>query len=297
MDNTTENRKTVAVIMRSKNEQPYASKTLEVLFRQTYTDFTLYNVDSGSTDGTLEAVRQHNPHPENVFEIAPKEYIPGRVLNTMIARTVESVIVLLNADCVPLDEYWLERLVTPVLTGQADGASSRQVARTDAYSIVQYDYERAFGNTNPKKKQDHFFSAAACAFTRALWERQPFPESGWGEDFAWAVDCQRLGARFELVLESAVEHSHNYTLKTLYKREYGHGIVYYQKLGLKPSLLRQGLASAKHVVRDILFALRRKQLTDIPYNMLYRITFNWAHYRGQCTGAKRQGFPDEFFRG
>jgi len=296
MDNVKHSSKSVAVIMRSKNEQPYAEKTLESLYQQTYTGFTLYNVDSGSTDGTLECIRRHNPIAKNIYEIAPKEYIPGRVLNTMIARTKEPVTVLLNADCVPLDKFWLERLLAPVFEDRADAVSSRQVARPNAYFIVRYDYDRAFGDAKTKKK-NQFFSAAACAFKRELWTRHPFPESGWGEDFAWAVECQRLGARFDFVPDSAVEHSHNYTLETLYKREYGHGIVYYQMLGEEPSLLWQGLACAKHIARDTLFALRQYQFADIPYNMLYRMTFDWAHYRGRCTGAKNQGFPEEFFRG
>ena len=80
----------VAVIMRSKNEEPYASQTLERLFEQDYSAFTLYNVDSGSTDGTLEAIRRHNPRPENIREILPKDYIPGRVLNEMIEAVKRS---------------------------------------------------------------------------------------------------------------------------------------------------------------------------------------------------------------
>jgi rhamnosyltransferase len=296
MDNEKHSSKPVAVIMRSKNEQPYAEKTLESLFQQTYTGFTLYNVDSGSTDGTLESIRRHNLLTENIFEIFPKDYIPGRVLNTMIARTNEPVTVLLNADCVPLNHFWLERLLAPIFDDKADAVSSRQVARRDAYSIVQFDYERAFGSANMHKRNDPFFSAAACAFKRELWMRHPFPQSGWGEDFAWAIECQRLGGRFDLVRDSVVEHSHNYPLQTLYKREYGHGIVYHQVLGQRPSLLWESLACAKHIARDTLYALRRHKFADIPFNMLYRMTFDWAHYRGRCTGAKNQGFPDDFFR-
>lgn len=287
----------VAIVMRSKNEQPYAARTLAALQTQTYREFTLYNVDSGSTDGTLEAVRQFNPDPANIVEIAPQDYIPGRVLNNMIARTTEPVIVLLNADCVPRDDAWLETLLEPLLRGECDAVSGRQIARPDAYLVVKYDLDRAYGNRNFKKKRYSFFSAAACAFRRSLWEREKFPEEGWGEDFVWALNCKEHGARFDIAVDAVVEHSHNYTLKTLYRRERGHGIVHYQMLKDKPSLARQGLACAKHIVRDALYAARKGKLHTIPYNIAYRCTFHWAHYQGRKAGLKNAGFPAEFFRG
>ena len=83
-----ENAPAVAIIMRSKNEEPYATQTLERLFTQTYLNFTLYNVDSGSTDGTLEAIKKYNPSPENIKEIRPADYVPGPVLNDMIASII-----------------------------------------------------------------------------------------------------------------------------------------------------------------------------------------------------------------
>tara|TARA_R110001592_G_scaffold208210_4_gene459234 strand:+ start:700 stop:1626 length:927 start_codon:yes stop_codon:yes gene_type:complete len=286
----------VAVIMRSKDEQPYTEKTLECLYKQRYTNFTLYNIDSGSTDGTLEAIKNYNKIAENITEIPPGAYVPGPVLNRMISNVRESIIVLLNADCVPTDENWLSLLLEPILSGDADVVTSRQIARPDAYFIVRYDLDRAYGDRNLKKKRYNFFSAAACAFKRELWEKEKFPEEGWGEDFVWAVRNQAHGFRFDIAVDSVVEHSHNYTFKTLYRRERGHGIVHYQMLKEDPSLLRQGFTCVKHIVRDILYATRKGAVISIPYNMVYRTVFNWAHYQGRHAGRSEQGFPQEFFR-
>ncbi len=286
----------VAVIMRSKNEQPYTTRTLERLFAQTYPNFTLYNVDSGSTDGTLEAIKEFNPVAANVKEIQPTEYVPGRVLNNMIESVEEPIIVLLNADCIPRDDSWLSTLLQPLLTDAADVVTGRQVARPDAYFIVAYDLDRGYGDNNLQKKRYNFFSAAACAFHRRLWEQEKFPEEGWGEDFVWAVNGERRGWRFDIVVDAVVEHSHNYTLETLYRRERGHGIVHHQMLGEAPSLFRQGFACGKHIVRDLLYAVRKGHPLTIPYNVLYRMTFHWAHYQGKRAGYLQKGFPDEFFR-
>lgn len=295
-DNLRKNALAVAVIMRSKNEEPYATQTLEQLFAQTYPDFTLYNVDSGSTDGTLEAIKKYNPNSGNIKEIQPADYVPGRVLNDMIASVKEEIIVLLNADCIPLDETWLSTLLKPLLLEQVDVVTGRQVARPDAYFIVTYDLDRGYGDNSLQNKRHSFFSAAACAFRRDIWDNEKFPEEGWGEDFVWAVRCAQRGVRFDVAVDAVVEHSHNYTLKTLYRRERGHGIVHHHVLKETPSVLGQGFACFKHVVRDVLYALRKGRLLTIPYNVVYRAVFHWAHYQGRRAGSMKQGFPKEFFR-
>ena len=180
-----------AIIMRSKDEMPHAVAALQGLARQSWTDWTLYNVDSGSTDGTLETLRAFNP--DRITEIPPRAYIPGKVLNDMIARTTEEWIVFLNADAIPLNDAWLERLLRPLLDGAADATMSKQHARPDALFIVDYDYRRAYDPRNIKDENEDFFSAVACAFRRSWWERIKFPESGYAEDLAWAKACFHSG--------------------------------------------------------------------------------------------------------
>ncbi len=102
--------------------------------------------------------------------------------------------------------------------------------------------------------------------------------------------------RFDIVVDSVVEHSHNYTLKTLYRRERGHGIVHQKMLHENPSVFRQGFACFKHIVRDALYALGKGRPLTIPYNLAYRIVFHWAHHQGKRAGYLKQGFPKEFFR-
>jgi rhamnosyltransferase len=278
----------LAVIMRSMNEQPHTRRALEGLMRQTARDFTLYNVDSGSTDGTLEVVREFNR--ERVRTIAPKEYVPGKVLNEMVAAAPEPVVVLLNADAVPLDERWLERLVAPILAGEADATMSRQVARADAHFVVAYDYERAYDPSNLKEENEDFFSAVACAFRRSLWEATPFYVEGYAEDLLWARECRRKGARFRLVMDSVVEHSHNYSLESLRRKKYRHGLAYARSHGQRPRAFRQAYACAREMLRDLLHALACGRPGTIPYNLRYRWVIHRAIHDG-LRDAAREAAP------
>jgi rhamnosyltransferase len=277
----------IAVIMRSKNEMPYAEVALERLMRQTRRDFTLYNVDSGSTDGTLEVVQRYNPDPERVTRIAPEDYVPGTVLNTMVERAPESIIVLLNADAIPMDDLWLEKLLRPILDDEADATMSRQLPRDCAPFIVKHDTARAYSAKNLAGKRSDFFSAVACAFRRSLWEQTKFYTDGYAEDLAWSKACQDKGARFKIVPESVVEHSHNFTIKGLYLKRYRHGLAYVYIYGDKPEFLRQAASWAKETVRDFLYAASKLRFDVTPYNLVYRATIHWAYYRGKCEGQRR----------
>ena len=276
----------VAIVMRSKNEQPYTEPALDALFRQSWKPFTLYNVDSGSTDGTLEVIRRRNPL--RLTEIAPGDYVPGKVLNDMIARTVEPIVVLLNADAIPLSNEWLERLLAPILAGAADATMSRQEARPSARFIVRYDYARAYDPRSIKGENADFFSAVACAFKRELWQERPFSASGYAEDLDWAKRCRAGGARFMLVPESRVEHSHNYTIRELYRKKYRHGLVHVRIFGQRPAPARGCAACARELVRDLIHALACLRIDTIPYNVAYRATIHWAIYRGLRDGTRAE---------
>ena len=195
------------------------------------------------------------------------------MLNDAITRTTQSIIVLLNADAVPCSDDWLEKLLLPILEDRADATFSRQVARPDARFIVAYDYERAY---DPAKIEPGFFSAVACAFRRGLWDRHLFREQGYAEDTAWAAACLAAGARFQLVPESIVEHSHNYTLKELFRKRHRQALTFNET----PRLGRQGLACLREIARDLLHAVGKLKLQTIPYNIAYRITIHRAVYRG-----------------
>jgi rhamnosyltransferase len=275
----------IGLIMRAKDEMPHVRGALEALRNQTRTDWTLYAVDSGSSDGTLEAIEAFGP--KELVRIAPQDYEPGPVLNRMLALATEPLVALLNADAIPLDEHWLARLAGPLERGEADATMSVQVARPDADFLVGYDYARAYDPKNIKGDNRDFFSAVACCFRRSLWEAHPFKGEGYSEDLAWARACRRDGARFLLVTESRVEHSHNFTDAQLHRKRYRHGRAYVEIFDARPRPLLQTAACAKEMLRDTLHAFRAGRASEIPKCLRQRAIIHRALYQG-IRDARRE---------
>ncbi len=275
----------VAVIMRSKNEMPYLPAALGSLRNQTFKDIELWAIDSGSKDGSVEVLREALD-TRHFIQIRPDEYVPGKVLNDMTARTTQEFVVFQNADAIFQSGDALEKLLQPLFSGESDAVMSAQVTRPDARFIVTYDYLRAYNPKNIKGDNADFFSAVTCAFRRDLWEKIKIPNIGYAEDVAWAKLCRAQGARFKLVTDSVVEHSHNYTLKGLYRKKFRHGMTFAQTYGRRANLLLQTLELCKEWIRDLLYAVRKGRLDTIPYNLAYRAVIHAGLYRGLKAGAR-----------
>jgi len=286
----------ISIILRAKNEMPWVKSTLEMLRRQSRQDFELLCVDSGSTDGTWEFLQTQAP--DIIYQIKPEAYIPGRVLNDAIARTKGDIVVFNNADCIPVNEYWLENLVKPLEDNpEVVAVFANQFARPDAFPLVKKDYERAFGDGRIHSTWRHFFSLASSAVRREMIVKFPFdPAIRYSEDIEWSWRMKKLGYRIAYVPEAKVQHSHNYTLKQVIKRYTGEGkaerLIYedeYADEARKGSVkdfnfLRSVmLASALETLRDWLWLIRRGEFTWLLKAPVYRWLQRYSAWQGRTA--------------
>ena len=93
------------VLLRTKNNDWVLRQTLQSLFSQTIS-FDLRVIDSGSTDDTLNILKEWNITPET---ISPESYIPGKVINDAVSTIKSDLIIMLNSDSVLLIEDALEK--------------------------------------------------------------------------------------------------------------------------------------------------------------------------------------------
>jgi len=283
----------VAIAMRSYNDLSVIRGTLEMIQRQTYQNFELWNFDSSSTDGTFEVIQEFNDS-ERIRQNDSASYNPGRVLNDAVHTVDGDVVVFINSDATPESEEWLARLIAPLADPNVGAVYGRQTARPDCRALFVKDTERAFGDGREAAKWVHFFSMANAAARRDVLERFPFETKvQYSEDIEWSYHLRREGLDIRYVADAAATHSHNYTLRQSFKRHFGEGKAeawIFRDGELNTSLLRYAmLPFGMEVLRDLRWGVEHRSLDAVLHTVPLRAVQKLGRWRGLREGQKVYG--------
>ncbi|MBN1626695.1 MAG: glycosyltransferase [Deltaproteobacteria bacterium] len=277
----------VTIIIRSRNDADIIEMTLKGVLEQSFQDVEVINFDNGSTDGTVEKIKQFTT---KIVPVPEGSYIPGRVLNKAVELSASEIIVFLNSDCVPVNKYWLENLVKPFEDPAVGAVFSRQVAAEDSLPIIKIDTERAFGDGEEHKKWEHFFSMASSALRKILWMNDRFDEGMLiSEDMEWSYRIRKKGHKVIYAKDSIVEHHHHYSVKDLYHRHLKEGIdsvkifsINGSSIGLFLKVFLYPLAYA--IARDIPDLMKNFSWKDVFTMPAYRLVLFWGRFKGTKKG-------------
>lgn len=291
MSNASTKPPRVSVVMRSKNADWVIGQALAALFSQDFKDFELIVVDSGSTDRTLELVRQY---PHRLVQIAPEEYFPGRVLNVAAEECKSEIIVFQNSDGVPLATNTLSRLIAPFSDPNVVASLTRQLPRPDADTWVQRDYAVSFPEAHETPAWITL-SLPMAAVRRSAWEKHRFYTDAWGsEDTEWGEWARKNNLKIAYVHDALIMHSHNYTHEQLYGRRFIEGEADAFIYGRSESLVKAAARTVVSSLRDILECVKAGDIADIPRVPSRRAVYHWAYWKGHRHGLRRKesGDPD-----
>lgn len=263
---------------------PFTPRTLQALKEQQPSLGEILFIDSGSKDGSRECAVEHGC---TIIDILPGEYIPGRVINMGMRATKSALVAFVNADAIPLHADAVERLIEPLRRSPDMAATfGRQVARPDAERITKSDMGRAFGETAPvKTARGSFFSMAASAISRDIWQTHEFSETlQYSEDVDWTYRCSRMGYDIEYIPGARFEHSHDYSPTGTRKRHFGEGVADTKIFDLGPPDLIRDFARpfVGTVVRD----LKRGNLN--AHNLTTRYRQATGYYAGRKESSARK---------
>jgi rhamnosyltransferase len=280
----------ISVLVRAHNDEVLVERTLKGVFSQTISPFEVVVCDDDSTDRTREVAAKF---PVRFFTRPAGAYKPGKTLNALVADAKGDIVVFNNSDAVPCGDNWLEELVKPLLSGKRVFAFANQLPRADAAALVRKDNERAFGDGKVQATWRFFFSLASSATWRQNLVEAPFDEQiQYSEDVEWAwTNSRRETDTIKIVYcpESKVEHSHNYTIRELWKRFRGEGVADREIYGDSPSLFRELLSAARETFRDWAYLLPKPaSWHEMPTSPLRRLTQRLAHWCGARSQAKNQ---------
>jgi 2-desacetyl-2-hydroxyethyl bacteriochlorophyllide A dehydrogenase len=215
----SERRPETSVVIRALNEERWLPDVLGMLERQTYRDFEILVVDSGSVDRTRDIAAAAGAR---IVRLRSEDFTFGHSLNVGIREAHGKFIAILSAHAIPVDEAWLERLVAPLRQDSRAMVYGGQIGHPISKFSEARDFERLFPQRpHTVDPEEPFANNANSAIRRACWEEQPFDEGLPGlEDIGWAKHWMAKGREVVYEPKACIIHVHTETWPQVRRRFY-----------------------------------------------------------------------------
>ncbi|MBL8997552.1 MAG: alcohol dehydrogenase catalytic domain-containing protein [Gemmatimonadales bacterium] len=213
-----------SIVIRAFNEERWLPDVFAALARQTYRDFEVILVDSGSLDRTREIAEANGAR---IVRLRSEDFTFGHSLNVGIEESRGAFIAILSAHAIPADERWLELLVAPL----REHAPAMVYGGQRGHAVSKYsecrDFERVFPDEPTVwTDDDPFANNANSAIKRELWLEHPFDEGLPGlEDIEWAKYWTELERIIVYEPRAAIIHVHTESWAQVRRRYYREGMA------------------------------------------------------------------------
>lgn len=271
---------TVSIIVRCYNEEQHIGKLLSGVMQQTYQNFEIILVDSGSTDATLSIASRY---PVKVISITPEEFSFGRSLNLGCEAAQGEYLVMVSAHVYPVHKDWLEQLLKPFNLPQVALVYGKQRGN----QITKYSEHQIFSKWFPEESNYHqqhpFCNNANAAVRRSLWQDHPYDEQLTGlEDLAWSKQITELGYCVAYAAEAEIIHVHDESYRRIYNRYRREAIAFKRIFSQEQfNLVDFVRLVVTNVIADYYHAFHdRALLNNLLSIPLFRLMQFWGTYQG-----------------
>lgn len=214
-------------------------------------------------------------------EIKPEEFSHSLSREKIAMQSDADILVFITQDVEIRNDDWLEKLVEPIVNNEADASFSRQLTKFD--NIEKYTRERNYPNESYiVSKNDierlglrtFFFSDASSAINRKIfqslngYDQKDLPTN---EDMYIAYKLILNDYIIKYCSDSVVYHSHQFTLKQLYRRYYDTGLFFSQNNYLNQyGTNKTGSGLALYILKRAFQDRNYKVLMNFVPNMIVR---------------------------
>lgn len=207
---------TVSIVIRTKNEERRLKEVLKKLSQQTFQDYETIIVDSGSTDRTLEIIKEF---PVKLIEIRPDEFNYSFALNLGISQSLGKFIGILSGHSIPISNTWLADGLAHFNHPEVAGVTGYGYGENNFWGNLTGGYYLEKIKQLLKVDNDFFFSNTNSLIKKSLWEKYPFDESlSECEDYDWALEMKVRGYETIIDHQFDVFHLHPLSLPGRFQR-------------------------------------------------------------------------------
>ncbi len=291
----------VSIVIPVKNGGALLGEVLEAVFAQeTEYEYEVICVDSGSTDDSKEIISRW---PCRLFCIEPSEFGHGKTRNYGASQGTGEFIVFLTQDAKPANKDWLQSFIDAMHMDENIAGGFGQHLTYPGCNVLDVrdmpvhfanfgtanrvirieDYDRYQKDIGYRMHLAYFSDNNSC-LRRSVWEKYPYADVNFAEDQQWARRVIEDGYATVYCPGAQVYHSHNFPLKTYFKRFYDefkglYDVYGYRAFEDKSSMRREIIRMDKVDVRYIL------GLNISTKEKLSSIRFALSRNKSRCKGA------------
>jgi rhamnosyltransferase len=287
---------TVSVVIPVKNEVAKIRACIDGILSQTVPVQEIIVIDSGSTDGTIDILREYAL--VKIIEIPPAEFNHGETRNLGVRLATGEFVLLTVGDARPFNNHWIEELLNGFVDDEVAGVCGQQVVphETDKNPVewfkpvsspelyrYHYPIPGSFDLLSPiRKKTACSWDDVNAMYRRNILLKIPFRKTSYAEDLLWCRDALREGHAVVYNYSSRVYHYHNENPDFVYKRTFT--VLYYQFIGFQyvPEMMQNNLRRGISVIKNI---IKNKRLG------IYEKYF-WIKYNFNNSSALKRGIKD-----
>ena len=187
-----------------------------------------------------KAFEYDHPHRERyenirLWHISKREFDHGKTRREAVKKSRAGIFVMMTQDAMPADEFLLERLTAPLSQKNMAVSYARQLPGDDAGAVERFTRQFNYPPESRVKSaadipelgiKTYFCSNVWAAYRRDIYEKQGgFPKRAiFNEDMIYAAGCIQAGYRIAYTAQAKVIHSHQYTNKVQFRRNFDLGV-------------------------------------------------------------------------
>lgn len=232
-------------------------------------------IDSSSKDDTVAIARSMGVETRVIPQI---EFNHGTTREKGRQLLATDIVVMVTQDAYANSSLMIEKLLQPLLQGEAAVAYARQLPHQGAgflgafarhFNYPSESHIRGLTDAPTYGPYTFFCSNSCAAYLNTALERiGGFPSVLFGEDTVVVAKLLLQGEKIAYVAEAEVRHSHDYTLRQEFWRHIDMGMAresYKKLLELGGKDSKRGKAFVKTLLQELIL----KKPTLIPYALLH----------------------------